>query len=90
VSQKNINIGSFPDDPNADAIRTAFEKAQENFTELYTAQTVQGVQSINRTNQPGITVNSSTGNVFSSSTICGINTELFCVKCAFTVKVSPE
>ena len=31
MSQKNINIGSFPDDPSADAIRTAFEKAQENF-----------------------------------------------------------
>ena len=33
--QKNINFGAFPDDPSADAIRTAFDKTQQNFTEVY-------------------------------------------------------
>ena len=69
MSQKNIDFGEFPDDPNSDAIRTAFQKVQENFTELFTAQEAQGVQSINRTSQPGITVNSTTGNVLISANI---------------------
>jgi hypothetical protein len=45
VSQRNIDFGSFPDDPSADAIRTAFEKVQQNFTELYTG-TGAGVTSV--------------------------------------------
>ena len=32
MAQKNIDFGTFPDDPNADAIRTAFSKVQDNFT----------------------------------------------------------
>jgi hypothetical protein len=63
MSQKNIDIGSFPEDPDADPIRTAFQKTQENFTELYNLQTRLGVTSINPTKQPGITVSNSTGNV---------------------------
>jgi hypothetical protein len=63
VSQQNIDFGTFPDDPNADAIRTAFTKVQQNFTELYDFQRDLGVLSINRTPQPGITINSPTGNV---------------------------
>ena len=35
MAQRNIDFGSFPDDPNADAIRSAFEKVQLNFTDLY-------------------------------------------------------
>jgi hypothetical protein len=69
VSQQNINIGSFPDDPNADAIRTAFEKVQENFTELYNFQRDIGVLSINRIDQPGITINGPTGNVLITANI---------------------
>jgi hypothetical protein len=69
VSQKNIDFGTFPDDPNADAIRTAFQKVQENFTELYSFQRDQGVLSINRTPQPGVTVNSPTGNVLVTANI---------------------
>lgn len=65
--QKNIDFGAFPDDPDADAIRTAFEKAQDNFTELYDFQEKLGVLSINRTKQPGITVNQPTGNVLLSA-----------------------
>jgi hypothetical protein len=63
VSQKNIDPGSFPDDPSADAIRTAFIKTQENFTELYNFQRTQGVLSLNRIPQDGVIVNQPTGNV---------------------------
>jgi len=61
MSQQNIDFGSFPDDPDADAIRTAFQKVQTNFTELYSAATAGTVTSVNR--GAGITVNSPTGNV---------------------------
>ena len=30
MAQKNIDFGSYPDDPDADAIRTAFQKTQQN------------------------------------------------------------
>jgi hypothetical protein len=61
MSQQNIDFGSFPDDPDADAIRTAFQKVQTNFTELYSAATAGTVTSVSR--GAGITVNSPTGNV---------------------------
>ena len=63
MSQKNIDFGSFPDDPDADAIRTAFQKTQQNFSEIFTGLADQGVSSINKTKQTGITVSSPTGNV---------------------------
>jgi len=63
MAQKNIDFGSFPDDPDADAIRSAFQKTQENFTELYQLASSSGVLSINKTKQPGITVNQPTGNI---------------------------
>lgn len=71
MAQKNINFGSFPDDPNSDAIRTAFEKVQENFTELFSNRD-QEVYSVNRTAGAGITVNSPTGNVVVSANIAQV------------------
>lgn len=67
MSQRNIDFGSFPDDPDADPIRSAFQKTQENFTELYQLTNSSGVVSINRTKQNGITVNQSSGNVLLSA-----------------------
>ncbi len=68
MAQQNIDFGSFPDDPDADAIRTAFQKTQENFNELYQLQTSSGVLSINRAKkEKGITVNPTTGNVVISN-----------------------
>ena len=63
MSKKNIDFGSFPDDPSADAIRTAFQKTQDNFDQLF--QRVEGgsVLSINKTPGAGIIVNSPTGDV---------------------------
>ena len=70
--QQNIDFGTFPDDPNADAIREAFRKTQENFDELYNFQRLEGVLSINRVIQPGITVNSPTGNVLITANIAQV------------------
>jgi hypothetical protein len=63
MAQRNIDFGSFPDDPNADAIRTAFQKVQLNFTELFSQLGNTGVSSVNLTPGQGITVNNPTGNV---------------------------
>jgi hypothetical protein len=71
MSQQNIDFGSFPDDPDADAIRTAFQKVQTNFTELYSAATAGTVTSVNR--GAGITVNSPTGNVIVTANIASVN-----------------
>lgn len=71
MAQKNINFGSFPDDPNSDAIRSAFQKVQENFTELFSNRDEQ-VYSVNRTAGAGITVNSPTGNVVVSANIAQV------------------
>ena len=39
MAQANIDFGGFPNDPNADAIRTAFQKTQENCQNQYFAVT---------------------------------------------------
>jgi hypothetical protein len=75
MAQKNIDFGTFPDDPDADAIRTAFQKTQENFSEIYAGLVNQGVTSINRTPQPGITVNSPTGNVLITANLSCVTVE---------------
>ena len=72
MAQRNIDFGTFPNDPDADAIRTAFEKVQLNFTELFSGIQDQAVISINRTPGQGTSVNSPTGNVI-------INADIACV-----------
>lgn len=69
MSQQNIDFGSFPNDPSADSIQTAFQKANTNFSQLFAASTSTAVTSINRTPGSGITVNQSTGNVVLSASI---------------------
>jgi hypothetical protein len=69
MAQQNIDFGTFPDDPNADAIRTAFRKTQQNFDQLFATAEQQAVLSVNRTPGAGITVNSPTGNVVVSANI---------------------
>jgi hypothetical protein len=69
MAQQNIDFGSFPDDPSADAIRTAFGKVQNNFNQLFGANANSAVTSINRTPGAGITVNYPTGNVILSANI---------------------
>ena len=69
MAQQNIDFGSFPDDPSADAIRTAFSKVQTNFDQLFGTNADSTVNSINRTPGAGITVNYPTGNVVISANI---------------------
>ena len=70
MSQNNIDFGTFPDDPSADAIRTAFQKVQNNFDQLFSNTIIVGVvTSINKTAGAGITVNQPTGEVVVSANI---------------------
>ena len=70
MSQQNIDFGTFPDDPSADAIRTAFQKVQNNFDQLFNTSIVSGVvTSVNRVPGAGITVNQPTGEVIVSANI---------------------
>jgi len=43
MTQQYIDFGSFPNDPSAESIREAFQKIQDNFTDLYTNSLKQGV-----------------------------------------------
>lgn len=43
MAQQFIDFGSFPNDPTADPIRAAFQKIQENFTDIYNATSSAGV-----------------------------------------------
>ena len=67
ISQQNIDFCSFPNDTSADAIRTAFQKVQTNFTELFTGLQSQAVLTVNAGS--GVTVNSPTGNVIVNANI---------------------
>ena len=62
MSQENIDFGAYPNDPDSDAIRIAFQKSQNNFTQLFEATILAaGVSNIYA--GAGITVNAPTGNV---------------------------
>ena len=73
MAQRNIDFGAFPDDPDADAIRSAFEKVQLNFTEVFAGLGDQAVVSVNKIAGAGISVNQPTGNVV-------ITNDLACVQ----------
>lgn len=60
MARQNINIGSSANDGTGDGLRTAFEKTNSNFTELY-ANTSAPTELINGTSN--IAVSSSDGNV---------------------------
>ena len=70
MAQQNIDFGTFPDDPDADAIRTAFSKVQNNFTELFATTTAGSVVSIN--GGAGIAVNTPTGNVIVTANLAQV------------------
>ena len=73
MTQQNIDFGSFPDDPDADAIRIAFLKTQQNFDQLFAAQESGQVISVN--GGQGITVNQPTGNVIVSAKIACVQVQ---------------
>jgi hypothetical protein len=69
-----VQTGNFPDDPNADTIRTAFNIVNLNFTELYgnLSNIASNVNSI--TAGTGISVNGSVGNVTVTSLFSSLST----------------
>jgi len=73
ATQQNIDFGSFPDDPNADAIRVAFEKVQFNFDQLFDSQESGSVLSVK--SGAGISVNQPTGNVIISAKIACVQVQ---------------
>ena len=70
MAQQNIDFGTFPDDPDADAIRTAFSKVQNNFDELFSTVTAGSVTSVN--GGAGIAVNTPTGNVIVTANLAQV------------------
>ena len=73
MAQQTIDYGNFPDDASADAIRIAFQKTQDNFTELYgnLSNIASNVTAI--TAGSGIIVSSSTGDVTIDSIFSSLN-----------------
>ena len=73
ATQQNIDFGSFPNDPDADAIRIAFEKVQYNFDQLFDSQESGSVLSVK--SGAGISVNQPTGNVIISAKIACVQVQ---------------
>ena len=67
MAQQNINFGSGPDDPNADVIRAAFAKCQNNFSELYKSSASSGVTEL--LVGTGLTQDNTTGKINVSANI---------------------
>ncbi len=61
MAQKTINIGTTPNDGTGDQLRTAFDKVNDNFTELYGDETSAEVNSV--TAGDGLAGTSTTGAV---------------------------
>jgi hypothetical protein len=70
MAQEIIDFGSYPNDANADPVRTAFQKTQNNFTELYTVVATTGVQRVVATS--GLTQDVQTGNVTLAANIANV------------------
>jgi hypothetical protein len=70
MSQEIIDFGSYPNDANADPVRTAFQKTQNNFTELYTVLNVGSVQSVIAST--GLDQDVQTGNVTLTANIANV------------------
>jgi len=70
MAQEIIDFGSYPNDANADPVRTAFQKTQNNFTELYTVVATTGVQRVLATS--GLTQDVQTGNVTLAANIANV------------------
>ena len=73
ATQQNIDFGSFPNDPDADPIRIAFEKVQYNFDQLFDSQESGSVLSVK--SGAGISVNQPTGNVIISAKIACVQVQ---------------
>ena len=63
MAQQFIDFGSFPNDPAADPIRAAFQKIQNNFTDLYGTLFSSGVTSVQQGAGINLTGGGTTGDV---------------------------
>ena len=73
MAQQNINIGSSANKGDGDPIRTAFSKAENNFTDLYTRLIVVEGQ-VGVSNQGGATIQQSIiGDVIGSDSTVIVN-----------------
>ena len=70
MTQEIIDFGSFPNDPAADAIRIAFQKVQNNFSEVYLTTISTGVSSV--TTGLGLDQNDTIGDITISANIANI------------------
>lgn len=70
MAQETIDFGAYPNDPDSDAIRVAFQKTQNNFNELFSIQYQTGVSQV--LEGAGISVNQNTGNVTVTNRIANI------------------
>jgi hypothetical protein len=70
MAQEIIDFGAYPNDPDSDAIRVAFQKVQNNFTELFSVQYQTGVSQV--LEGAGISLNTNTGNVTVTNRIANI------------------
>ena len=70
MAQQNIDFGDFPNDPHADPIREAFQKIQNNFTELYATQFSSGVVEV--VAGQGLAQNRTFGNISLTANISNI------------------
>jgi len=70
MAQQFIDFGTFPNDPSADPIRSAFQKIQNNFTDLYNATITAGVAEL--AVGPGLAQNRTIGNIYLTANIPNI------------------
>lgn len=71
MAQQFIDFGTFPNDPTADPLRAAFQKIQDNFTDIYNTQSQAGV--LNLTVGAGLKqIGGTTGNILIISNIPSI------------------
>lgn len=70
MAQQFIDFGTFPNDPSADPIRSAFQKIQNNFTDLYNATITAGVSEL--VVGPGLSQNRTIGNLYITANIPNI------------------
>ncbi len=79
MTQQLINIGSVPNDGTGDPLRTAMNKVNQNFTDLYTTPLVSG----------NVSVGNSTVNIFANSTTVVIgNTTVNATSNSSTYKIA--
>ena len=71
MAQQFIDFGSFPNDPAADPIRAAFQKIQNNFSDLYNTTLTSGVSEV--TVGPGLAQNRTTGNIYITTSFPNIS-----------------